>query len=73
LLKQQIPVGSPQGLRVIRIKVLRWWHITSGFITLHLRQDPASVVLRMAKVHQLALIRRFKDRVPHMFAVGEQA
>ena len=65
-------MGSPQGQGVIGVEVLRWWHISSGTIPFHFSKDPPNVVFRMTQVHQLALIRCFKDRVSNLFPMGQQ-
>ena len=57
---------------MIGLKVFRRRNITACFVPLHLPKDPAHVVFRVAEVHQLALVWRFKDGVPHLFAGGEQ-
>ena len=73
LLEEQIAVGSPERLRLIGIEVFWWRHITPGSVTLHLSAQAPHVVLGVSEMHQLPLVRGFKDGVANLLTVGEQA
>ena len=64
---------SPERLGMIRIEVLRRRHIAPSPVSFHLSQNAPHVVFRVAEMHQLSLIRGFKDRVSNPLAMGEQA
>jgi hypothetical protein len=70
LLEEQIAMGTPERSRVIRIKVFRRWNITTGAIALHFPLQPPNVVFGMAKMHELTLIWRLKNGVPHLLSMG---
>ena len=57
---------------MIGIEVLGRRDVSTSAIALHLAKDPADVVFGVTEMHQLTLVRCFKDRVPHLFAVGQQ-
>ena len=65
-------MGSPQGLGLGSIKILRRGNITPGPVTFHLSDDSPDVVFGVAQVHQLALIWGLENGVAHLLAVGEQ-
>ena len=58
-------------MRLVGVEVFRRGNIASCLVPLHLRTQPTNVVLRVAKVHQLTLIRRFENRVADTLAMGD--
>ena len=65
-------MGTPGGLGLVCIEVLRGRHITPGPVPFHFTQDSPHVVFRVTEVHQLTLIRCFEDCVADVLSVGQQ-
>ena len=65
-------MGTPQRSRVVRVKIFRRRNIATSEIALHFRLQPANVVFGMAEMHELTLIWRLKNGVPHLLSMGEK-
>ena len=64
---------TPECLSVVWIKIFWRRNVAACCVTFHLADDSANVVFRVAEVHQLPLVRRFENCVPHLFSMGQQA